>query len=372
MTPVLTGRLQTRLFLSATVGGVWTAAITPMLPTPPGTAIGAVYRMTFENLALMTVLGLAWELVYHLVQQVRWDKDWPTLLAAVTVVNEAIVLWFVTHALSVIPGSPDIGSPFLPLFAIHVGTTWLLIWLFLQGPVRVLHLRWRFEGGRVLVPTPGRRERTDDWMDTRWLAELRSPRVSSDPPAAGPADSVAGVGRPTTATAPLVEGARCPNGHFGSANARYCTVCGAATPASATSGVWGPRPPLGVLILADGSTRVLDQDLAVTESAAGLAFRPLDEPVGAPPVAEIRLVGWQPVVSSPVRPISLVLSAGATLRAAPDVPMPLEPGAVVLLGEHTIRYDSPYAVGPDTAAVLRREEGVPVVPGRRPLSSETK
>jgi hypothetical protein len=372
VTPVLAGRLQTRLLLSATVGGVWTAAITPILPAPAGTAIGVMYRMTFESLALMTVLGLGWELLYHLLQQVRWDKDWPTLLGLVTVLNEAIALWFVTHALSVIPGAPDIGSPYLAFFAVHVGTTWLLIWLFLQGPVRVLHLRWRFEGGRVLVPAPGRRERRDDWLDIRWLAELRSPRVPSEPPAADAPDGVVGMPRPAGTTAPLVEGVLCANGHFGSANARYCAVCGTATPTSATPGVWGPRPPLGVLILADGSTRVLDGDLSVTESAGSLAFHPLDEPSAAPTLAEIRLVGWQPVVSSSVRPISLVPPTGGKLRAGPGVSVPLEPGATVLLGEHAIRYDSPYAVESDAVAAMAGKEGTLVVPGRRSPSSENK
>ncbi|HEY3611135.1 MAG TPA: hypothetical protein VGL06_26810, partial [Pseudonocardiaceae bacterium] len=238
MTPVLTGRLQTRLFLTATVGAVWTAAVTPALPTPSGTAIAVAYRVTFENLGLMAVLGLGWELVYHLAQQVRWDKDWPTLLALVTVVNEAIVLWFAAHALSIIPGTADLGSPFLPMFAVHIGTTWLLMWLFLQGPMRVLHLRWRFEGGRVLVPAPGRHERRDDWLDTQWLAELRSARLPSDPPTAAASTDVAatvvGMRIGADTTAPLVQGVLCVNGHFGNAEARYCGVCGAATPPSAT------------------------------------------------------------------------------------------------------------------------------------------
>jgi hypothetical protein len=54
------------------------------------------------------------------------------------------------------------------------------------------------------------------------------------------------------------------------------------------------------------------------------------------------------------------------------VPVPLEPGAVVLLGEHTIRYDSPYVVEPEGVAATDREKGVPVAPGRWPLSQETK
>ena len=35
-------------------------------------------------------------------------------------------------------------------FAVHFATTWLAIFLFLQGPMRVPFLRWRFRGGRIL------------------------------------------------------------------------------------------------------------------------------------------------------------------------------------------------------------------------------
>jgi len=68
----------------------------------------------------------------------------------------------------------------------------------------------------------------------------------------------------------------------------------------------------------------------------------------------------------------VILAAGGKLRAASDVPVPLEPGAVVLLGKHTIRYDSPYVVEPEAVAATDREKGVPVAPGRWPLSQETK
>lgn len=188
MTPVLMGRLQTRVFLAITVGVLWTAAITPALPIPSGMDVGYAYRVTFESLGIMAFIGLFWELVYHLFQQARWDKDWPSLIALLTVVNEAIPLWYVDHGLHVIPGTVRLSSPIVPLFVIHVGTTWLLMWLFMQGPLRVLHLRWRFEGGRVLVRAPGRRHRRDDWLeDTSWLEALRAPvaepagRIGVDP-----------------------------------------------------------------------------------------------------------------------------------------------------------------------------------------------
>ncbi|HEX9336554.1 MAG TPA: hypothetical protein VF892_11740 [Pseudonocardiaceae bacterium] len=369
MTPMLKGRLQTRLFVSGTVGVLWTAAVTPLLPVPSGMDIALAYRMTFESLGLMASIGLFWELAYHLVQQARWDKDWPTLLSLLTVGNEAVVLWFVGRGLHVLPATA------LPPFAIHIGTTWLVMWLFLQGPVRVLHIRWRFEGGRVFVPAPGRRRRRDDWLDTRWLESLRSPRIADPPtvPAEGARADVLGM---RTGPATLVEGVLCPNGHFGNADARYCAVCGTATATSARSGVLGPRPPVGVLILADGMTRVLSEDLGVTEQDGGLVFEPLAGQPATPYLAEIRIVGWQPVIVSPAGTLSVVLPDGGRLRTAPNVPVPLVPGARVVLGGHSIRYDSPYAADPDVDTEVLREKGAPVAmgSGARPnrLSPSTK
>lgn len=142
----------------------------------------------------------------------------------------------------------------------------------------------------------------------------------------------------------LVPGVVCPNGHFGHDESRYCMVCGSARAPLAGPEVVGPRPPLGVLILADGSTRVLDSDLTVIEpeSSGGLGFLRPGEDAIEPPVAEIRLVGWQPVVSCAVWPIVVTLPGGGRLRVGPDVPVPLVPGAQFEFGEHVIRYESPH------------------------------
>ncbi|HEY1575388.1 MAG TPA: hypothetical protein VGG05_28955 [Pseudonocardiaceae bacterium] len=341
MTQVLAGRLQTRLFVVATVGVLWTVMLTPLLPVPPGTGIGTTYHMTFENLGLMAGLGLLWELVYHLLQQIRWDKDWPTLLGLLTVVNEAIALWFLDHWLHLLPGTVGLAAPLLPAFAIHIVTAWLVMWLFLQGPIRVLHFRWRFEGGRVLRRAPGRRHRTDVWLETQWLESLRSP----DQPhqlavmAGGPGDVVE-LPRSEPRTDQLVTGALCPSGHFGNADVLYCMTCGAAVPPQPP--VLGTRPPVGVLITTDGTTRVLDRDLSVIVTDDALEFRSDGESTGSG-LADIRIVGWQPVVSSSAGPVAVLLPNGTRIGAAVNVPVPLVPGSALVAGEHVVRYDSPYA-----------------------------
>ena len=58
MTPVYFGRVQTRLFVLATVGALWTLIIAPQLPGPGST--GAKYRTAFIVLAVVFVAGTVW------------------------------------------------------------------------------------------------------------------------------------------------------------------------------------------------------------------------------------------------------------------------------------------------------------------------
>lgn len=142
MTPTLLGRIQTRLFLLATVGVVWTLVVTPALPGVED--VGAAYRVTFLALAIVAFVGIVWEFVYHGLQQFRWEKDWPTLYGLVTGFNEGVTTWLVLIA---IVGSASVTAL---QYVIHFSTTWFLVWLMANGPMRVLSLRWRFNGGRLL------------------------------------------------------------------------------------------------------------------------------------------------------------------------------------------------------------------------------
>lgn len=151
MTPVLVGRLQTRALLIATVGVVWTAGITPLLPRPDSASLASAYRMTFESLATVLVLGLGWEVLYNHLQQLRWDRDWPSLFVLASLFPEGVLAWLVVHWLGFVPGTLSAASStYRPMFAAHLGTTWLAMWLVLQGPMRVLAPRWRHSGGRLV------------------------------------------------------------------------------------------------------------------------------------------------------------------------------------------------------------------------------
>lgn len=139
MLPTLNGRIQTRVFVLLVVGGLWTLLITPL--------IGQSYATTFVVLLAVTVLGVGWELIYHFVQQFRWEKDWPTLFGLLTAVNEGALLWLLI-AVRAVPGLPR-QVP-LGAFLVQFLTTWIIVWLMVNGPMRVPFVHWRFRGGRVI------------------------------------------------------------------------------------------------------------------------------------------------------------------------------------------------------------------------------
>ena len=145
MLPTLNGRLQTRVFVTLVVGGLWTLLVTPLLPVP-GTLADA-YATTVVVLLALTVLGVGWEFAYHLLQQFRWEKDWPTFFGLVTAVNEGALLWLLLEHEAV----PGLDGPVpLPAFLLQFLTTWLVVWLTVNGPMRVPFVHWRFRGGRIV------------------------------------------------------------------------------------------------------------------------------------------------------------------------------------------------------------------------------
>ena len=149
VTPTLMGRWQTRIFSVLVVGLIWTLVLTPFLPStttaPGGSRIANLYLLTLTALGIIVVLGVVlWEPLYHLLQQFRWEKDWPPIFILIEAIPEAIVLhWVIGHLIT----STALGWP---AFLIDFSTTWLVIFAFIHGPMRVPFMRWRFRGGRIL------------------------------------------------------------------------------------------------------------------------------------------------------------------------------------------------------------------------------
>lgn len=150
MIPTLRGRLQTRIFAIVVIGGLWTLLITPFLPSmPAGLTTGDSYQMTFSILGAVLVLGLLWECAYHALMQWRWEKDWPTQFGLLTGINEGLLLALVL-GLGLVPNADP--APPATTWLTHFVTTWLVVFLFLNGPMKVVFLRWRFRGGRLVGP----------------------------------------------------------------------------------------------------------------------------------------------------------------------------------------------------------------------------
>lgn len=139
MLPTLNGRIQTRVLVLLVVGGLWTLLISPL--------VGQPYGVTFVVLLAVIVLGVGWELLYHLIQQFRWEKDWPTLFGLLTAVNEGALLWLLI-SVGAVPGLPR-EVP-LGAFLVQFLSTWIIVWLVVNGPMRVPFVHWRFRGGRLI------------------------------------------------------------------------------------------------------------------------------------------------------------------------------------------------------------------------------
>lgn len=146
MLPTLNGRIQTRIFMLVVFGGIITFLLTPVLP---GLGFnGDSYQVTYIILATTLVLGIVWELIYHAIQQFRWEKDWPTMFGLITVINEGALVWLLVD-LGLVPGIEEDSVDFWAFF-IDFSVIWFVIWVWTNGPMRVPFIRWRFFGGRIV------------------------------------------------------------------------------------------------------------------------------------------------------------------------------------------------------------------------------
>ncbi len=144
MLPTLFGRIQTRIFVVAVIGGIWAIVIGPLLPGDGTTT--EKYLAMYGVLLIVGALGVLWEVGYHGLMQFRWEKDWPTLFGLVTAVPEGIVAYYVAHG-SLLAWTEDIP---VNTFVVGFGTTWVVTWLWVNGPMRIFTVHWRFRGGRLL------------------------------------------------------------------------------------------------------------------------------------------------------------------------------------------------------------------------------
>jgi hypothetical protein len=139
MTPTLFGRWQTRLATLATLGVVVTVIFALILRD----------ARVFAVLAYVFLFGVVWDLLWIGLQQFRWDRDWPAAFQIGTAIVEGV--WLYTLIASV--GLPLIarGSIGGGIFAAQYGLVWLVTFIWVQGPMRSLFPRWRYNGGRLFA-----------------------------------------------------------------------------------------------------------------------------------------------------------------------------------------------------------------------------
>ena len=155
------------------------------------------------------------------------------------------------------------------------------------------------------------------------------------------------------ASALVIIGVYCKNGHFDDPEARYCAVCGISMNQQTLVPRPGPRPPLGVLVLDDGAIFQLDADYVIGREptldasvAAGKA-RPLRITDNAEILsrvhAQVQLDEWRVMVtdlgSANGTKIRLPDQA-ADQQLVPRAPAVLRPGSRVDLGGRGFHYES--------------------------------
>jgi hypothetical protein len=213
------------------------------------------------------------------------------------------------------------------------------------------------------MPDSGATVNSDDWFTEQQgqpgqqgagPAGWHPPTV--DTPAAGPPTGASAggmqAGEPAAGDGPravMVDGVPCARDHFNDPAARACRQCGIGLDQPPRNFQRRPRPPLGVLVLDDGTRFPLDGDYVVgreptfdSDVIDGRA-RPLriNDPNGTVSRLHLRifLVGWQVEISDLGSANgSLLQSSGAERSLAPFEPTVIEPGTRIGIGHRSMQY----------------------------------
>jgi hypothetical protein len=147
-------------------------------------------------------------------------------------------------------------------------------------------------------------------------------------------------------------GVYCKNGHFTDPDAHTCLTCGTAIKKRSADPRPGPRPPLGTLVLHDGTPLPMDGDYVLgrnpsrdpsVEAGTARAVRVVDaESMVSRVHARIHLDGWKVLLSDLGSSNGTHLQppgAPAAQRLDPHVPIPIEPGTMFYVGSACLRYE---------------------------------
>jgi hypothetical protein len=148
MTPTLRGRWQTRIVLLGSLGVLITLGYMELFGTlRVGPRQPAFYTLPLL-LGYVALAGVFWDVLYNYLQGFRWDRDWPLSFAFVCGIIEGLVI-FALFRLNLLPGvTYHTGDEWR--FLAHYGTIFWATYWWLFGPMRVLCLHWRFNGGELI------------------------------------------------------------------------------------------------------------------------------------------------------------------------------------------------------------------------------
>ncbi|GII93864.1 FHA domain-containing protein [Sinosporangium siamense] len=148
------------------------------------------------------------------------------------------------------PSGPDLGSPSGPIpIGAPVGADAEEHW---ADGGQDAHGDGRFPDSQPFPDSPPFGDQPP-FADQQPYAESQ---MEPAPAAEGPASD----GPMQPGPGPLVYGVDCKNDHFNTPHAPYCAVCNVPLVQSTLVPYQGPRPPLGLLVLDDGTSLRLDSD----------------------------------------------------------------------------------------------------------------
>ena len=186
-------------------------------------------------------------------------------------------------------------------------------------------------------------------------ASVGGPVGAAPEQVAAPAPAPAPTPAPPAGAGPvMVLGVACSQGHHNHPDAVYCSQCGTKMGVHHTTVLLnGPRPPLGVLVIDDGTTYSLGQDLVIgrepsshDDVVAGIASPMIltDDTLSlSRKHARIVLDDWsvfiQDLGSSNGTYLSRAGQAENWTRVAPASTLPLEPGDRIRVGGRIIQVE---------------------------------
>ncbi len=152
---------------------------------------------------------------------------------------------------------------------------------------------------------------------------------------------------------PVVQGIVCARGHFNDPDARFCAICGIGMVQQTHNLVSGVRPPLGVLVLDDGATFVVEgsyvigREPEVSDLVRTGEARPLmiDDPKRrlSRVHAVLLVVDWElRIEDAGSRNGTRILPPGSSewQQLSPEEPTPIEPGTRIGVGGRELVFDS--------------------------------